>query len=88
MNRFLKYQANVTYFIEMSINVTDNIYDATVWMLDASGEPDTPYCIAQIFPFRREESTPPMTIIDTIYPVNVHQSESFIIRDFKVVGGE
>ena len=87
----LKFQANVTYFVEMSLNITDNIYSATVWMLDANGEIDTPYCIAKDFPFRLggESEVPAITAIDTIYLVQKEGAESaFIVKDFKVVGGE
>lgn len=84
----LKYQANVTYCVEMSLNITNNTYNATVWMLDADGRPDTPYCIAKDFPFRLEVGTPPMTAIDTVYPVYLYDDSAYIIRDFKVVSGE
>jgi len=89
----LKSQANVTYHVEMSINITDNTYSATVWMLDANGKQDTPYCIAKDFPFRLgtagDDAIPAITAIDTVY---LGQDGSpilaFIVRDFKVVGGE
>jgi len=84
----LKYQANVAYLVEMSLSVADNTYDATVWMLDADGRPDTPYCIAKDFPFRVEAGAPPLTAIDTVHPVFVHDDSSYVISDFKVVGGE
>jgi len=84
----LRYQQNVTYCVEMSLNITDNTYDATVWMLDADGRPDTPYCIAKDFPFRLEAGSSPVTAIDTIYPVYVYDDSAYIIRDFKIVGGE
>jgi len=82
-----KYQQNVTYLVEMSINVADNTYSATVWMLDADGRPDTPYCIAKDFPFRLEDGAPLLTAIDTVYPVYVYDG-SYIIRDFKIISGE
>ena len=87
----LKYQANVTYFAEMSINITDNAYSATVWMLDAGGKPDTPYLIAKDYPFRfgGESAIPAITAVDTIY---LGQDDShilaFTVSDFKVIGGE
>lgn len=84
----LKYQANVTYCVEMSLNITDNTYNATVWMLDADGRPDTPYYIAKDFPFRLEAGAPPMKVIDTVYPVYLYDASAYIIRDFKVISGE
>ena len=84
----LRFQQNVTYLVEMSINIADNTYDATVWMLNANGRPDTPYYIAKDFPFRLEAGAPPLKTIDTIYPVCVYDETAYIIRDFKVVGGE
>jgi len=83
----LKYQANVPYFIDMSINIADNIYNATAYMLDTFGKPDTPYCIAKDFPFRHDTGDPAITAIDTIYH-GPSVSGAYIIRDFKVVGGE
>jgi len=83
----LKYQANVPYFVEMSINITDNTYNAIIWMLDADGKPDTPYLIAKDFPFRHGDDTPTITAIDTIY-LGPAGWGSYIIRDFKIVGGE
>jgi hypothetical protein len=71
----------------MAINVADNTYSATVWMLDTDDRPDTPYCIAKDFPFRLEAGIPPLTAIDTVYPVYVYDG-SYIIRDFKVAGGK
>jgi len=79
----LKYQANTTYCVEMSLNIKKNTYSATVWMLDADGRPDTPYYIAKDFPFGSK-----ITAIDTVYPVHLHDDSAYIIRDFKVVGGE
>ena len=86
----LKYQANVTYFIEMSIDISGNIYSATAWMLDADGERDAPYCIAKDFPFRLggDPVIPAMTAIDTIYLGPNNENRAYIIRDFEVVGGE
>ena len=83
----LKYQQNVSYLVEMNINIADNLYNATVWMLDADGQPDTPYYIAKKFPFRLEEGVQPLTCIDTIYPVYVH-GDSYIINDFRIVSGK
>ena len=85
----LRYQAHMTYFVEMSINITDNTYSTTVWMLDANGEKDTPYRIAKDFPFRAgtgDPAIPRITAIDTIYLGP--NPGAFIVRDFKVVGGE
>ena len=87
----LKYQANVTYNAEMSIDIATNTYSATVWMLDADGGQDTPYVIAKDYPFRfgGDPAVPVITAIDTVY---VGQDESpvlaFTVRDFEVVGGE
>jgi len=88
----LKYQANVTYFVEMSINIAANTFSAMVWMLDANGKPDTPYSIAKDFPFRLgsgDPAIPAITAIDTVYlgQDNDHVL-AFIVRDFKVVSGE
>jgi hypothetical protein len=83
----LKYQQNASYLVEMNINIAGNIYDATVWMPDADGRPDTPYYIAKDFPFRLDEGAPRLMSIDTIYPVYVH-GDSYIIKDFKAVSGE
>jgi len=75
----------------MSINITDNTYGATVWMLDASGKQDAPYSIAKDFPFRLggDPAIPAITAIDTVY---LGQDDdpmlAFIVKDFKVVGGE
>ena len=85
----LRYQVHVTYYVKMSINVTANTYSVTVWMLDTSGEKDTPYCIAVDFPFRAgtgDPAIPAIPAIDTIY-----LGQDFgacVIRDFKVIGGE
>jgi len=84
----LKYQQNLTYCVEMSFNITDNTYSTTVWMLDADGRPDTPYCIAKDFPFRLKADASPLTAIDTVYPVYLYDDSAYIIRDFKVVNGE
>jgi len=87
----LKYQADVTYIAEMSINVTNSTFSATVWMLDAEDKQDTPYFIAKDFPFRigGDPAIPAITAIDTVY---IGQDGShilaFTIRDFEVVGGE
>jgi len=87
----LKYQANVTYFVEMSINITDNTYNSMVWMLDAGGKQDTPYFIAKDFPFRLggDPAVPAIKAIDTVY---LGQDGSpilaFTVKDFKVAGGE
>jgi len=87
----LKYQANVMYCVEMSINITDNTFSATVWMLDSGGKQDTPYSIAKDFPFRLggDPAIPTITAIDTVY---LGQDDShilaFTVKDFKVVGGE
>gem|GEM_PF-792562 len=86
----LRYQANVTYFVEMSINIKKNTYSAMVWMLDADGERDVPYRIAKDFPFFTGASgaaIPSITAIDTVYP-GPSENGAYIIRDFKVVGGE
>lgn len=87
----LKYQANVTYFAEMSFNIADNIYNATVWMLDAYGEQDTPYLIAKDYPFRfgtGDPVIPRIKAIDTVYLVTDNPHSGYIVRDFKVVSGE
>jgi len=86
----LKYQANVTYFTEMSINIADSTYSATIWMLDANGEIDTPYLIAKNFPFRLggNPAVPAIKAIDTVYMGSGGDDFDFIIKDFKVVGGE
>ena len=84
----LKYQANVTYFVELTINIIDNTYSATAYMLDASGKPDTPYCIAKDFPFRQEGGIPPIKAIDTIYLGPAGWWGSYSIQDFKIVCGE
>jgi len=86
----LKYQGNVTYFAEMSFNITDNTYSATVWMPDADGETDTPYLIAKDYPFRfgGDSAIPSIKAIDTVYVGSDFFDHSIIVRDFKVVGGE
>ena len=87
----LKYQGNVTYYAEMSLNITDRTYSATLWMLDARGEMDTPYAIAKNFPFRfggGEPPVPAVTAIDTFYMGSGGDDAEVIIGDFKVVGGE
>ena len=87
----LKFQANVTYLVEMPINIANNTYSAMVWMLDASGEKDTPYSIAKDFPFRAggDHAVPNITAIDTVY---LGQDDdnilAFVVRDFKVVSGK
>ena len=85
----LKYQANVSYFAEMSINITAGTYSVMLWMLDANGDIDTPYCIAKDAPFRcgGDSAIPVITTIDTMYFGSGINDEA-IIRDFKVVGGE
>jgi len=85
----LKYQAHVTYFAEMSLNITDGTYSVTLWMLDANGDIDTPYCIAKDAPFRcgGDPAIPVITTIDTMYLASSTKDEA-IVRDFKVVGGE
>ena len=77
----LKYQANVTYYVEMAINIKKKTYSILVWMLDAKGEKDTPYRIAVDYPFGQK-----LAAIDTVYLGP--EFGAFIIRDFKVVGGE
>ena len=87
----LKYQANVTYFAEMSFNITTKTYSATVWMLDAGGKQDTPYSVAKDFPFRvgsGDSAIPAIKAIDTVYLGPAGWWGSYIIRDFKVIGGE
>ena len=86
----LKYQANVTYFAEMSINITAGTYSVMIWMLDANGEIDTPYCIAKDAPFRcgGDPAVPVITAIDTMYLGSGGGDSEFVIRDFKVAGGE
>jgi len=86
----LKYQVNVTYYAEMSINITDSTYSVTMWMLDANGEIDTPYFIAKNSPFRLggDSAVPAITTIDTVYMGSGGDDVDYIIRDFKVVGGE
>jgi hypothetical protein len=84
----LRYQARVTYHVEMSINLTENTYSATVWMPDASGEKDTPYHIAKDFPFRAgagNPAIPRISAIDTIYLGSEYGVS--IIRDFRIVDG-
>lgn len=85
----LKYQANVTYFVDTAINIKKNTYSMLVWMLDAKGEKDTPYRIAVDYPFALgtgSPTIPKITAIDTIYLGP--ELGAIIIRDFKVVGGE
>ena len=84
----LKYQRDVTYLAEMSLNITANTYDATVWMLDADGRPDTPYYIARDYPFRLEEGAGPLTAIDRVHPLYMYDDRAYIVGDFTVVGGE
>ena len=86
----LKYQVNVTYYVEMTVNITDSTYNITMWMLDANGKIDTPYFIAKNSPFRLggDPAVPTITIIDTVYMGSGGDDAEFIIRDFKVVGGE
>jgi len=86
----LKYQANVTYCAEMSLNIVDSKYSATLWMLDADGEIDTPYRIAKDAPFRcgGDPEVPAITVIDTVYLGSGGGDAEFVVRDFKVVGGE
>jgi hypothetical protein len=86
----LKYQVNVTYCTEISINVTDRKYSVTMWMLDANGEIDTPYFIAKNSPFRLggDPAVPAITTIDTVYMGSGGNDAEFIIRDFKVISGE
>ena len=86
----LKYQANVTYFAEMSIDISAGTYSAMIWMLDANGDIDTPYCIAKDAPFRHggESAVPMITAIDTVYMGSGGDDAEFIIRDFEVVGRE
>jgi hypothetical protein len=88
----LKFQANVTYFAEMSLNITNKTYSVMVWMLDANGEKDTPYSIAKDFPFRLgsgDPAVPAITAIDTVYLGQDNDNIlAFVVRDFKVVGGE
>ena len=83
----LRHQLNATYLVEMSLNIAANTYDVTIWILNTDGRPDTPYYIAKDFPFRLEAGAPPMTAIDTVYPRTCEHG-TFIIRDFKIVGGE
>jgi len=88
----LKYQANVAYLVEMSINVTNNAYSVTIWMLDRSGEKDAPYRIAVDFPFHTgdgDASIPKMTAIDTIYlgPGLGIGNFAYVVKDFKVING-
>ena len=87
----LKYQRDVTHFVEMSFNIEANTYSATAYMLDADGEHDTPYQIAKDYPFRLgtgDSAIPRIKAIDTVY-VGLSQIDSMIIvKAFKVVGGE
>ena len=86
----LKYQVNITYYAEISINITNSTYSVTMWMLDANGEIDTPYFIAKNSPFRfgGNPAVPAITTIDTLYMGSGGGDGEFVIKDFKVVGGE
>jgi len=88
----LKYQARVTYHVEMTINVTANTYSVTVWMPDAKGVIDAPYRIAEDFPFCvdiGDPAIPPITAIDTIYlgPGLGVGDFAYIISNFCVLSG-
>ena len=86
----LKYQVNVTYYAEMSVNITAGTYSVMLWILDANGDIDTPYCIAKNYPFRLggNSAVSAITAIDTMYLGSGSGGAAVVIRDFKVVSGE
>ena len=87
----LKYEADVTYFAEMSVDIAANVYNTTVWTLNANGNKDKPHRIAVDYPFRLGTGKPPIpkiTAIDTLYLGPGYDAASYVIKDFKVTGGE
>ena len=87
----LTYQANGKLAVDVKINVAANTYSTTVWTLDATGGKDKPHRITIDFPFclgTGNPATPAITAIDTIYLGPGDGKAAYVIRDFKVVGGE